>query len=174
MDTVDAFVNRPMVAEMFNIVGFHIPRGIASKHQKAVKMKLNLEEFNIKDIGHDAKIYSKLRTEEDIMKTNKFHSENLIGEDNHEKILENLSPSDVRTIIRSEDELTQAKVWTRIFPTPDSHSYLKFLSSPCYSDRLLDAWEDKFGSSQADRRVGQEILRKLCQEKHHHKLPEIL
>ena len=166
VDPIDAYVNRPMVAEMFNIVGFHVPTAVAKKQQKMVKEKLNLKDFKRGNIGHDPRLYSKLRAEEDMIKEKEFTG----NSDNLNKILDEISPSDVRTIIRSEDELTQAKVWTRIFPTPSTHQYLQFLSPPCYSDQLLDAWEQKFGSC---RSKGHIILRKLCEDNHHLKLPAI-
>ena len=42
INTIDAYVNRPMVAKMFNILGFHIPKSIASKHQKTIEDKLKI------------------------------------------------------------------------------------------------------------------------------------
>ena len=173
VDTIDSFVNRPMMAEMLNIVGFHIPRGIASKHQRTVKEKLNLKELKTKNIGHDARLYSKLKTEDDIEKTNKFISDDITREDYLDAILKNLTPSDVRLLTRAEDELSQTKVWTRIFPAPGTHQLLQFLSSPSYPDLLMDAWQDRFGAGEAAGKKGRDILRKLCEEKHHLQLPKI-
>ena len=172
VDTIDSFVNRPMVAEMFNIVGFHIPKEIGYKHNKVVKKKLNLAKFGISNIGYDDKMYSKLKSEEDLIKLNKFTSNDLSHEKDIENILDDLSPSDVRTIIRSEDEISQTESWTRIFPTSNTHPYLQFLSSPSYSDQLLDAWEDKFGTCQEEREKGVELLRNICEQKHHLKVPK--
>jgi hypothetical protein len=45
-------------------------------------------------------------------------------------ILDDILSSDARTIIRSEDELTQTVSWTWILPTPSTHPYLQFLSYP--------------------------------------------
>merc|ERR1712079_468012 len=42
-----------------------------------------------------------------------------------DSILEKLTPDDVRTLIRSEDELALAMHFSRIFPTQDTHRYLK-------------------------------------------------
>ena len=86
------------------------------------KEKLNLKDFKRENIGHDPRLYSKLRAEEDIIKEKKI----LGNTENVDDILEELSPSDVRTIIRSEDELTQANVWTRIFPTPTAINTYSF------------------------------------------------
>ena len=169
INTIDSYVNRPMVAEMFNIVGFHIPKVIATKHQKTLAEKLKISNPH-QSLGHDQRIYSRLRTAEDIAKCNKFSSDKLSREDYLDRIVTDLSPSDVRTIIRSEDELSQTQDWTRIFPTADSHQNLQFLSPPSYSDRLLDSWETKYGYSQENRRQGRDILIDLCNNGHHLKL----
>jgi hypothetical protein len=170
-DTIDSFVNRPMVAEMFNIVGFHLSKDVASKNHKAVSKKLGLEKLDISNIGFDEKMYSKMKADEDVNKQNKFMSDELLHEEYIENILHDISSSDARTIIRSEDELSQTVSWTRIFPTPSTHPYLQFLSSPSYPDQLLGAWEAEYGTNQEKREEGQKILRTLCKEKHHLKVP---
>ena len=60
---VDSYVNRPMVAEMFNIAGFHIPSNIAAKHNKAVVRALQLDQFSIMNIGYDESLYTKKKLE---------------------------------------------------------------------------------------------------------------
>ena len=57
--TVDSFVNRSMIPEMFNIVGFHIPH---------IFQKLT------KHTCHDTRMYSKLRTKEENDQIEKFMS----------------------------------------------------------------------------------------------------
>ena len=133
--------------------------------------KLGLEKLGITNIGFDDKMYSKIKSDDDVNKQNKFMSDELSHEEYIENILDDISSSDARTIIRSEDELSQTVSWTRIFPTPSTHPYLKFLSYPSYPDHLLDAWEAKYGASQEEREEGQEILRTLCKWKHHLKVP---
>jgi len=161
-----------MVAEMFNIIGLTIPREVACKHQKALKKKLGLDKLGISNVGHDDKIYTKLMSEEDLNKQTKFISSDLSRDDYIENILDVISSSDARTIIMSEEELSQTISWSRIFPTPSTSPYLQFLSSPSYSDRLLDAWEDKYGASKEKREEGHQILSDLCGEKHHLKAPD--
>ena len=36
INTIDAAVNRPMIAELLNIVGLTIPRSIVNKHAKSI------------------------------------------------------------------------------------------------------------------------------------------
>ena len=104
VDPIDDFVNRLMVAEMLNIVGFHIPRAVATRNQEFWKVNFTLDDFDSNNIGHDPKIYSALRTEEDEIKTKRVIENPALLEE----ILDNLSPSDVRTLLISEDELSQA------------------------------------------------------------------
>ena len=141
---------------MFDIVGFHIPH---------IFQKLT------KHTCHDTRLYSKLRTEEENDQIEKFMSSS-------EKIdidLKNmLLPSDVRTILRSEDELSQAISWSRIFPAHNTSHLLQLIPSPSYSNIMLSAWEVQFGTCIKEREAGQEMVRKLCNEKYHLKLPEIM
>jgi len=170
VNTIDSYVNIPMVVEMFNIVGFHIPKDTGCKHQKKIKKDLNLSKFEIDNIAFDERLYSKLKSEEDLKKQNRFISDQLCREHYIKTILDNLSSYDIRTIIRSEDEFSQTKSWTRIFPTSTSHNYLQLLSAPSYSDRLLDAWECKYGSDEENRNKGVQFLNQYCEEKHHLKV----
>ena len=166
INTIDAFVNRPMVAEMFNIIGLHIPKTIASKHKKAIEDKLQLAKSD-QSLGHDHRIYTRLRNKEDIDKREKFSYSVLSNEDYKESILTDLTPADIRTLLRAEDELSQTCDWTRIFPTHSSSPTLQLFSPPSYSDCLLGAWESKYGASQEVRQQGRDILIGLCQQKIH-------
>lgn len=38
----------------------------------------------------------------------------------------------------------------KIFPTADSHDYLKYFESPQYYNKLFDAWETKYGDKRED------------------------
>ena len=145
-----------MIPEMFNIVGFHIPHIF----QKLTKHNC-----------HDTRLYSKLRTKEENDKIEKFMS---TSEKREIDLANNLLPSDVRIILRSEDELSQAISWSRIYPAHNTSHLLQFIPSPSYSDILLTAWELRLGTSNKEREAGQEMIRKLCSEKYHLELPEIM
>ena len=36
-----------------------------------------------------------------------------------------------------------------------------------YSDKLLHAWELRYGQTDQNREEGRELLRRLCRDKHH-------
>lgn len=84
-------------------------------------------------------------------------------------ILEKLTSDDVRALIRSEDELTHAHHFTRIFPTQETHKYLKYFENHRYYNLLLDAWEARHGGD--DRAAAIDTLERLCLEKVHLKVP---
>ena len=152
---------------MFNIVGFHIPSNVASKHQGTLKNKLGVERLGIGNVGHDERIYTKLQSEDELNKHSKFKAETSTHNEFNKNILETITSSDARTILISEDEISQTNKWTRIFPTPTSYPYLQYLSNPSYADHLLGAWEIKYGTSKEKREEGHQIIKNLCEEKKH-------
>ena len=101
INPVDSFVNRPMVAEMFNIVGFNIPRVLGTKHYKTLTESLGLDREAVPLLGHDHKVFSRLRTGEDKDKRERFG----VCQES-EDILEMLTPADVRTLLQAEDEVS--------------------------------------------------------------------
>ena len=82
--------------------------------------------------------------------------------------LTSLTGEDISALMTAEEELSQTRQWGRIFP-PQAGSgesdYLQFWSptSPSRLDWLLQAWEEKYGASQASRQQGREALRNLAQ-----------
>ena len=107
-NTIDSYVNQPMVQEMFNIVGFHIPSVLASKHSKTFSRQLDLDKFGVSSLGYDERLYTKVKLDEETEKEEKF-SEGAGAE----SILEDLTPHDVRLILRAEEELEQVKAMRR-------------------------------------------------------------
>ena len=72
---------------------------------------------------------------------------------------EELTPRDVRVLVKAEEELAPCRLYTRIFPSKDSDKCLQYMSPPSYADYLLDAWE---ATHAADRDKGRTILKKKC------------
>ena len=139
---------------MLNIVGIHVPVAIACKYNKKIAKCLDLDHFQIKNIAFDEKLYTKRKVEEELKKEAEL--ENL-------DILDNLTPGDVRLLIKTEDELSQTRNWTRLVPRSSESSCLPLT----FSDRLLQAWELRYGGSAEKRAEGRDRLRALCEAKHH-------
>ena len=100
----EAFI-RPMVQEMLNILGLHVPAALACKHNKAVIKYLDLEHFGVKNIGHDDKLYTKRKLEEEVAKEERITSAEVAGASEPDcSILDQLTPSDVRALVKADTQ----------------------------------------------------------------------
>lgn len=61
-----------------------------------------------------------------------------------DSILSDLTQSDIRVLMLSEDELSRCGQFKRVFPSATSSKYLKYFDRPRYYNLLLDAWEQKY------------------------------
>jgi len=110
-DPVDVNLKSSMVAEMFNIVGFHIPSEIASRKDPELRrMFPNYAKFS-----QDPRMYNKVGN--------------------------NQMAIDLRLLMKSEEEIAQTKGFLRVFPTVHTSRYQRFLGEAIHSDQLLQAWE---------------------------------
>jgi len=154
--SLDRYVNDPMIAETYNVVGFHFTTKPSQKHRQILIDRYNLQN----PIEFEPKLYSVQKTEEQLEKEEYYAESGLVREDYIDMVNdEELTPRDLRILIRAEEELNQCKMYTRIFPSPDSTKFLTYMNPPSYADYLLDAWEAKYGS---DRASGRNVLRKKC------------
>ena len=106
-NTIDSFVNEPMIQEMFNIVGFHIETSLAGKHSKALTRYLDLGKFGVTSLGYDERLYTKVRLDEELEKEETFSGDCETRETSSLSILSELTPRDLRLIIKAEEELNQ-------------------------------------------------------------------
>jgi len=159
--SLDRFVNEPMIAEMFNLVGFHFTGKANGKQKQALKEKYNLTN----SLEFEPRLYNRAKSEEQIEKEEYYAHEDTTRDDYLELSEEDtLTPRDIQILIRAEEELNQCKGFSRIFPRKDSYKFLRYLETTSYSDRLLEAWESKYGD---DRQAGKEVLTRLCRENLH-------
>lgn len=87
-----------------------------------------------------------------------------------DRIIEDLTPDDIRQLITAEDELSQCENFVRIFPSRNSNTYFPYFESQRYYNMLFDAWEFKYH----DRRTeGIQRLKNLCAEKIHLQVPSV-
>ena len=77
--------------------------------------------------------------------------------------LSSLTEADISGVMTAEEELSQTRQWSRIFPSRASSDYLQYWSSPSRLDTVLQAWENRYGASQDSRQQGREVLRDFCQ-----------
>ena len=61
--------------------------------------------------------------------------------------LSSLTEADISALMTAEEELSQTREWSRIFPSWASSDYLQYWSSPSRLDTVLQAWENQYGAS---------------------------
>ena len=129
---------RPMVAEMLNIVGLHIPKSLASRHGASICQQLGLAaDTPLSDISG--------YTSDSLCDSLGDSCDSDRGDPGGDG-LTSLSPSDVRCLLRTEDELSACDGWQRLLPSSSSSSssssqYLNMMTSVSRRDVLLHTWE---------------------------------
>ena len=135
---------------MFNILGFHITEPINDKKKAAIIDKTVLDSF----VDFDPQMYMRKKSNEQLEKEEDW------GKGKHGLFDEDqLTPLDVRILIRAEEELEQTVNFTRLLPCADGRRYLDCCQVLSYSDNLLQHWEEKHGSKTSR---GREVLVRLC------------
>ena len=173
--SLDRWVNDPMIAETYNVVGFHYTGKPNAKHKQVfvgfIPMKMKIltnvffkaltERYGIQNqLNFEPRLYARAKTEAQEEKEEYYNEEGLGREDYLDMVTEEeLTPRDVRVLVQAEEELAQCRLYTRIFPDKDSNKFLHYMSPPSYADYLLDAWEARHG---ADRETGRSILKRKC------------
>ena len=135
---------------MLNIVGLHIPKTLAARHGAKICQQLGLaSDTPLSDISG--------------------HGNDIISDTGG--VLNDLSPSDVQCLVRTEDELAACDGWQRLLPSSSSpslsssSSYLGLMSSVSAHDELLSDWEAQVGAS--SREQARDRLRQLFREGRH-------
>uniref|UniRef100_A0A1A9WDN5 Tubulin polyglutamylase TTLL4 n=1 Tax=Glossina brevipalpis TaxID=37001 RepID=A0A1A9WDN5_9MUSC len=158
---LDLHVKGPLIQAVLNTALYQVPPKLTEKQQKEILQELEIEG----PLCHDKRIFTTCLTAEEVRKHNHYTNRSVeLREEYLESILENLMPDDVRCLIVTEDELARCKPLERIFPTPNTHVYLSFIDNPRYYNRLLDAWETRYGHC---REQGIELLANFCKDNYH-------
>ena len=155
---LDRHVNQPMIAEMFNIVGFQLTSKMSPKQKASLRKRYSLEG----PLDFDSRLYSTGKSEDEKVKEEEFVEAGRTSEYHSAMVEEDkLTGGDVRKLVMAEEELSQTVGFIRLFPSNTSDKYLDYLRQPCYSDRLLAAWEKRWGEERGD---GRELLARLCRK----------
>ncbi|XP_066994664.2 tubulin polyglutamylase ttll-4 isoform X2 [Anabrus simplex] len=164
---LDLAVKGPMVRDLMNMAGYHIPSKLAASLHEEL-----LNSYGVKDkvssLCFDRRLYTTVLSKEERMKHSTF--QNSPREEYLEDILRNLTPDDIRHLIQSEDELTQAGRFLRVFPTPETYVYHEFFESPRYYNLMFDAWETKYNHNRIE---GIRLLELSCRQKAHLTVPSL-
>uniref|UniRef100_A0A1B6DER8 Tubulin polyglutamylase TTLL4 n=1 Tax=Clastoptera arizonana TaxID=38151 RepID=A0A1B6DER8_9HEMI len=156
---LDLAVKGPLVKDLMNIAGYHIPNKLPTELQESLGLNLGVES----GLCYDRRLYTTGLSVSERRKH--LNYQQFISRDDYlADILDNLTPDDVRHLVKYEDELTQIGNFQKVFPTTETYSYHQFFEAPRYYNMLFDAWELK---QHNNRLAGIQLLKSLCQEKVH-------
>ncbi|XP_073979085.1 tubulin polyglutamylase ttll-4-like isoform X2 [Rhodnius prolixus] len=151
---LDIAVKAPLVTDLLNIVGFHIPNMLGADQAAQVGKKLGINSHLL----FDNRMYVVGLSPKEKIK----HATFCKLEDREfylESIIDDLTPDDIRHLIIYEDEMTQLGNFQKIFPTTETHAYFQYLEGSRYYNMLFDAWETKFHNRRSE---GIKILEAKC------------
>ncbi|XP_076232871.1 tubulin monoglutamylase TTLL4 [Calliopsis andreniformis] len=151
---LDRAIKGPLVRDVLNMAGYQVPR--CDQLSDVRKRRYN-------SIAHDDRLYSKILTVREKVKQEEINALKTRKE-YLDRILDKLTRDDLRQLVRYEDELTQIGNFEKIFPTNQSHSYLRYFEVERYYDRLLHAWEYRYSNK---RNEGINMLKKFCERMLH-------
>ncbi|KAK2711574.1 tubulin monoglutamylase TTLL4-like isoform X2 [Artemia franciscana] len=170
--SLDVTVKGPLIREVFNLARFHFPSKFNEEKQKEMSKILGIEQ-EIGSFCMDGRLYSRVLSmgEKEKIEDILLSAESGLRQEWLGSILEDLKPCDIRQLVHYEDEQTQLVNFRKIFPTPESHRYLKYMEYPRYFNLLLDAWENKYSTN---RRQGLKLLDSFCCKGIHLEVPQIM
>lgn len=162
---LDHSVKGPLIANLLNMVAFHIPDKLSQQQQMNLLGDFNFDE-RVSGLCLDRRLYTRLLTPEEQLKHVQVNA--MPRSQYLDFAIETLTSDDVRHLLTAEDELQRAGKFTRIFPTAETHPYFGFLEKTRYYNRLMDAWENAYATC---REKAIERLESLCAEKFHLRVP---
>merc|ERR1719150_941593 len=109
---LDRHVNEPMIAEMFNIVGFGLPESISERKKE------NLAEQYCLDHNYSQTFLSLNRFDVCNMEMTEFQHSNF-----SQQTLEGVH---LRLVLKAEEELGCSQHFQRLFPLRNGQKYLKY------------------------------------------------
>ncbi|KAH8306761.1 hypothetical protein KR044_013039, partial [Drosophila immigrans] len=164
---LDAHVKAPLVQGVLNTALYNIPPKLTQEKQKELAAEFLFPPGT--QMCYDKRLYINYLSRDEKVKHNNFTRKSMENrEDYTDAILQKLTPDDVRCLIVAEDELARCAPLERIFPTDQTHKYLKYNDTPRYYNRLLDAWESRYANNRTE---GIALLRDYCQAKYHLQVP---
>ncbi|EDW28320.1 GL19014 [Drosophila persimilis] len=164
---LDSHVKAPLVQGVLNTALYNVPPKLTQEKQKELAAELSFPSGT--PMCYDKRLYINYLSREEKEKHNTFTRKSMDDRNEYiDAILHKLTPDDVRCLIIAEDELARCAPLERIFPTDQTHKYLKYNDTPRYYNRLLDAWESRYANNRAE---GIALLRDYCQNKYHLQVP---
>ncbi|XP_063744262.1 tubulin polyglutamylase TTLL4 isoform X2 [Eleginops maclovinus] len=153
---LDVAVKGQMIRDLLNLAGFRIPQKddvltpCSSASSSTTSLCGGNRERTKPDLSADEKV-----------KRAFYLTQRYADQDFLSTVLDVLTPEDVCMLTESEDELSRAGQFQRIFPSQSSSRYLRFFECPRYLNVLLDQWERKYWNN---RTKGIGLLSTLCEK----------
>lgn len=168
--SLDLDVKSPLTTEVFDMARYHIPSKMKTAQQREFASRLGYD--NLVNFCQDRRLYVK-----EISKAERTKHDEVVGafqtcpalDALAPLVLDSLTPDDARQLVVAEDELATTRRFQRIFPTADTPKYFKYFDKPRYYNLLLATWEHRYGG--LNREAGRAVIEKLCQAKHHLRVP---
>ncbi|XP_033984616.1 tubulin polyglutamylase TTLL4 isoform X1 [Trematomus bernacchii] len=153
---LDVSVKGQMIRDLLNLAGFRVPQKddvitpCSSASSSTTSLCGGNRERTKPDLSADEKV-----------KRAFYLTQRYADQDFLSTVLDVLTPEDVCMLTESEDELSRAGQFQRIFPSQSSSRYLRFFECPRYLNVLLDQWEQKYWNN---RTKGISLLSTLCEK----------
>ncbi|XP_014774664.1 tubulin monoglutamylase TTLL4 [Octopus bimaculoides] len=166
---LDVSIKEPMVCDVLNIAGFHLPAkddlvtNVVNNHSENGQYKPPNK------LCLDKRLYSTCISTDEKAK-HSYYSQHRLDQQIQETILDILTPYDIRTLILTLDEEKRCGNFERIFPTSSTTKYLRFFEQPRYSNLLLDQWFSQFPKTNTQ---GLSLLKSQCETNVHLQNPTL-
>ncbi|KAK5890069.1 hypothetical protein CesoFtcFv8_013636 [Champsocephalus esox] len=153
---LDVSVKGQMIRDLLNLAGFRVPQKddvitpCSSASSSTTSLCGGNRERTKPDLSADEKV-----------KRAFYLTQRYADQDFLSTVLDVLTPEDVCMLTESEDELSRAGQFQRIFPSQSSSRYLRFFECPRYLNVLLNQWEQKYWNN---RTKGIGLLSSLCEK----------
>ncbi|KAF3843462.1 hypothetical protein F7725_002311 [Dissostichus mawsoni] len=147
---LDVAVKGQMIRDLLNLAGFRVPQRDDVITPCSSASSSTTRERTKPDLSADEKV-----------KRAFYLTQRYADQDFLSTVLDVLTPEDVCMLTESEDELSRAGQFQRIFPSQSSSRYLRFFECPRYLNVLLDQWEQKYWNN---RTKGISLLSTLCEK----------
>ncbi|GAB1598083.1 tubulin polyglutamylase TTLL4-like [Argonauta hians] len=166
---LDVTIKEPMVCDVLNIAGFHLP----AKDDVGTQIN-NVPDYNSQykppnKFCLDKRLYS-TTTSPDEKAKHTHYSQHKSDLHIQETILDILTPYDLRTLILTLDEEKRCGEFERIFPTNSTTKYLSFFEQPRYSNLLLDKWFTRYPKTNSHALA---LLKRHCESNIHLQNPTL-
>ncbi|XP_078320455.1 uncharacterized protein LOC111112129 isoform X2 [Crassostrea virginica] len=159
---LDINIKGQMIRDLMNIAGFRIPDKADVLHSNSVAPSAT--EFSSylppNDTCMDKRLFTAILAPDERAK-HAYYCQRHQDEQTLQTILDVLTPDDIRMLTECIDEDSRKGSFQRVFPTPSSHRYLRYMEAPRYYNLLVSQWVQRFNRME---QKGIALLEQFCEE----------